>query len=136
MSEPDNDPPPHDTGQVNNAAAAVYGAFFVPALFGQFPDRVLDHAGVGEDAVLDVGCGTGIVARAARARVGPGATVAGIDPNDGMLDVARRSDPSISWHSGRGRVDAVRGRKVRPHDQPVAAMFFVDRVAAIREMAP
>jgi hypothetical protein len=34
-------------GQVNSAAAEIYDAFFVPALFGQFPERVLDHAGVG-----------------------------------------------------------------------------------------
>ena len=27
-----------ERGQVNTAAAEVYDAFFVPALFGQFPD--------------------------------------------------------------------------------------------------
>ena len=48
-------------GQVNQSAAEVYEAFFVPALFGQWPERVLDAAGLSPgDDVLDVGCGTGI----------------------------------------------------------------------------
>ncbi|MGI8792616.1 MAG: class I SAM-dependent methyltransferase, partial [Acidimicrobiales bacterium] len=35
----------------------------VPALFGQFPEPVLDHVGVATGAsVLDVGCGTGVLA--------------------------------------------------------------------------
>lgn len=42
------------------------------------------------DTVLEVGCGTGAVARTARARVGPGGRVLGIDPSAEMIAVARR----------------------------------------------
>ncbi len=125
-----------ERGQVNTAAAEIYDAFFVPALFGQFPEPVLDHATVSPgDRVLDVGCGTGIVARAARRRVGANGEVAAVDPNEGMLAVARRSERSISWHSG--------GAESLPFDDDsfdhtisqFAAMFFADRTVALGEMA-
>ena len=51
--------------------------------------------------VLDVACGTGVVARLAAERVGATGTVAGIDLNPGMLEVARSVTPpsmSIEWH--------------------------------------
>ena len=35
-----------ERGEVNTAAAERYDAFFVPAVFGQFPEPVLDHARV------------------------------------------------------------------------------------------
>lgn len=123
-------------GQVDTAAAEVYETFFVPALFGQFVEPVLTHADVGEgDSLLDVGCGTGIVARAARRVVGPDGHVSGVDPNDGMLAVAERSDPTVEWRSGvveslpfdDGSFDRVVSQ--------FAAMFFVDRGVALDEMA-
>src|SRR5262249_34164691 len=54
------------------------------------------------DRVIDVACGTGIVARIAAARVGPSGTVAGVDLNPGMLNVARSlkttdDTASVQW---------------------------------------
>lgn len=40
------------------------------------------------ERVLDVACGTGIVARIAKRRAGPASTVAGVDLNARMLAVA------------------------------------------------
>lgn len=123
-------------GQVNTAAAEVYDAFFVPALFGQFPDPVLDHAKVNAGSrVLDVGCGTGIVARAARRRVGADGVVAAVDPNEGMLAVARRSEPSIDCHSGTAEALPFHDGCFDHTISQFAAMFFSDRTAALREMA-
>ena len=56
-------------GQVAAPAAEVYEAFFVPALFGQWTPIMLERSGTRTgDHVLDVGCGTGVLARAARGR--------------------------------------------------------------------
>ena len=123
------------TGQVSAAAAERYEEFFVPALFGQWPSRLLDAAGVRRgQVVLDVGCGTGVLARAARERVRPDGAVIGVDPNDGMLAVARRTAPDVRWVEGvaehlPAEVDAV--------DRVLcqfAAMFFTDPGLAVAEM--
>ena len=125
-----------ERGQVNTAAAEMYDAFFVPALFGQFPEPVLDHARVSAGSrVLDVGCGTGIVARAAQRRVGKRGGVAAIDPNEGMLAVASRSDPYISWHSGVAESLPFDDCSFDHTISQFAAMFFTDPTMALSEMA-
>jgi ubiquinone/menaquinone biosynthesis C-methylase UbiE len=123
------------TGQVTADAAEIYERCFVPALFAQWPDRVLDHAGlVDGDAVLDVACGTGVVARAAARRLRGTGSVTGLDVNEGMLAVARRSPAAVSWRRGAAEElpfpDASFDRAVCQF----GLMFFVDRVAALREM--
>ncbi len=56
------------------------------------------------DRVLDVGCGTGIVARTAALAVGAQGRVVGIDLNEGMLRVAKRAGaalvPPVEWRQG------------------------------------
>ena len=99
-----SEPTPGDaaaTGQVTRSAAEVYEQFFVPALFGQWPARVCKAVGVrpGDD-VLDVGCGTGVLARHAAQRLAGVGNVTGLDPNPGMLEVARRAPERITWVAG------------------------------------
>ncbi len=125
-----------ERGQVNTTGAEIYDAVFVPALFGQFPEHVLDHAGVATDSrVLDVGCGTGVLARAAHRRTGPNGAVAAVDPNDGMLAVARRNEPAIDWRSGVAESLPFEDRSFDHTISEFAAMFFTDRRVALREMA-
>jgi ubiquinone/menaquinone biosynthesis C-methylase UbiE len=58
---------------------------------------VADAAGIGTgDNVLDVGCGTGVLAREALRRVGLEGQVVGLDRNEGMLAVAARTEPNIA----------------------------------------
>lgn len=125
-----------ERGQVSTAAAEIYDKFFVPALFGQFPEQVLDHAGVSAGArVLDVGCGTGIVAIAAHQRVGPDGVIVGVDPNEGMLAVARRSEPSINWRLATAESLPIDDQSFDHVLSQFAAMFFTDRETALSEMA-
>lgn len=125
----------HDRGQVAASAAEIYETFFVPALFGDWPPRVLDATGVqAGDAVLDVACGTGVLAREASRIVGPGGSVVGIDVNEGMLDVARQKAPAVDWRLGPAESlpfpDAAFDRVV----SQFGLMFFDDPTRAIAEM--
>lgn len=82
------------------AGARAYEALHVPALFQEWVEPVLDaaHLQPGE-AVLDVACGTDVLARGARRRVGSSGSVIGVDPDAGMLGVARQIDSSVDWRS-------------------------------------
>lgn len=52
----------------------------VPAIFGLWAEALLDLAALQSGyRVLDVACGTGVVARGAAARVGPSGQVVGLD---------------------------------------------------------
>jgi len=74
-------------------------------MFAPCATQLLDLAVVGPgERVLDVACGTGIVARRAAARVGVGVggVVTGSDVNEGMLEVAAAAATDlpvrIEWH--------------------------------------
>ena len=125
-----------DTGlQQQVAAAARYDEFFVPALFEEWAGRVAEATRVAPgDRVLDVACGTGVLAREVKDRVGPSGSVVGLDLNPGMLAVAAQREPGITWQEGPaesipygdGLFDAVVSQ--------FGLMFFVDRHGALREM--
>jgi SAM-dependent methyltransferase len=125
-----------ETFQLSVEAAEVYEAHFVPALFADWASHLVEAAGiVPGQAVLDVACGTGVVARTAADRMGGQGRVVGLDVNEGMLTVARRLRSDIEWRQGdaadlpfdAGSFDAVLCQS--------ALMFFPDRAGALREMA-
>ena len=126
---------PSESFQIPIEAAEFYESAFVPAFFAQWAPILCDAAGVASgQAVLDVACGTGIVARTAVDLVAPGGTVVGLDMNNAMLTVANRVRPDIDWR--QGNADAL------PFDDEtfdvalcqMALMFFPDRTKALVEM--
>jgi len=81
---------------------ANYERFFVPAIGAPLAKDLIRVAALRPgERVLDVACGTGVVARFASEQVGTTGTVVGLDVNPGMLAVARSATPpgmSIEWH--------------------------------------
>ena len=59
-----------ESWQVSDDAAEIYEQFWVPAMLGQWAPQVVDAAKITVgDRVLDVACGTGIVARKAKEKL-------------------------------------------------------------------
>ncbi|MGH9244492.1 MAG: methyltransferase domain-containing protein [Acidimicrobiales bacterium] len=125
-----------ETFQISAEQAEIYETTFVPAVFAQWAPLLLDAAGVEPgQTVLDVACGTGILARTAADRVGATGNVIGVDLNEGMLTVARRVRPDLEWRQGDAAdlpfpddtFDAVLCQS--------SMMFFPDATGALREMA-
>lgn len=126
----------HERGQVATSAAEIYENFFVPALFAEWPEHVLHAAQLKPgDSVLDVACGTGVLAREANRQVGSSGTVTGIDINQGMLDVAQGKDPLINWQKGAAEDLPFEDSSFERVISQFGLMFFLDQVQAIREMA-
>lgn len=123
-----------DRGQVTASAAEIYNSFFVPALFGQWSGVVLDVADVQPGhSVLDVGCGTGVLSVAAYERIGTSGRVAAVDPNEGMLDVARRDEPSVEWKASVAEELPYPDGDFDRVVSQFALMFFTDPARALAE---
>jgi SAM-dependent methyltransferase len=123
-------------GQVTRNAAEIYDEFFVPALFAEWAPRMVEAARLAPSQhVLDVACGTGVLALEAARRVAPGGTVTGLDRNEGMLAVARGKSTEIDWQAGRAEVLPFADSAFDAVISQFGLMFFEDRVAALREMA-
>jgi len=117
------------------ATAEEYEARLVPAVFEAWAGPVLEAAEVkAGNRVLDVACGTGVLARAAARIVGAEGSVTGLDLNPGMLAVAARAAPGIVWREG----DAANIPFAPESFDAVVSLFglmmFADKVAALREM--
>jgi ubiquinone/menaquinone biosynthesis C-methylase UbiE len=75
--------------QLEGSAAELFQRYLVPAITSKWAEDLVRRAQLRTgELVLDVACGTGVVARLAAAKVRPG-QVTGLDLNAGMLSVAR-----------------------------------------------
>ncbi len=124
-----------ETFQIPLETAEIYESKFVPALFADWAPHVVEMGDVGPgQSVLDVACGTGIVARTAAARVGTQGRVVGVDLNQSMLTVAERVCAGVDLR--QADVSSL------PFDDAtfdaalcqMALMFFPDPAAAVREI--
>lgn len=115
-----------------------YQRYFVPAIGEPFAQDLMVAADLRRgERVLDVACGTGIVAQLAADRVGPEGTVAGLDINPGMLAVARSvTSPhqAITWHQGSAESMPLPDAAFDVVVCQLGLQFMMDKAAALREM--
>lgn len=80
--------------------AENYERILVPSIFRPWAEELLGRARpIGAaDRILDLGCGTGIVARVLRERLGGAARITGVDASPAMLAMARTLAPELAWH--------------------------------------
>jgi ubiquinone/menaquinone biosynthesis C-methylase UbiE len=121
--------------RLDDAAAEYFEAHFVPAIFATWAPALVDSGGVAQgQRVLDVACGTGIVARVAADRLAGVGEVAGLDLNSSMIKVARRLQPDIDWCEGDATDMPFSDASFDAVLCQAGLMFFPDPVAALREM--
>jgi SAM-dependent methyltransferase len=122
--------------QITREQAEVYEERFVPGIFAEWAPRLVAFAGIAPgDDVLDVACGTGIVARSAAEAVGPTGSVTGLDLNPAMLEVAARVRPDLTWRQGEAASLPFPTDSVDVVTCQMALMFMPDPGAVLAELA-
>jgi SAM-dependent methyltransferase len=126
--------------QLAGNSAGAYERYLVPIMFAPWAERLADLAALAPgDRVLDVGCGTGIVARVAAGRTGRGGgTVVGLDANETMLTVARaaaaETAPAIDWRTGDAAALPFPDGAFEAVFCQQALQFLPDPITALAEM--
>ncbi len=119
--------------------AETYETFMVPTLFGPWATQLIERATPRPgERVLDIACGTGVVARKVAPLVGPTGTVAGLDISPHMLLIANaaseRDGLDITWSEGRAESLPYPDGSFDLALCQFALMFFTDRAAALSEI--
>lgn len=114
----------------------LYERFLVAPLFTPFALELVRRAGIAQnDRLLDVACGTGIVARLAHEAAGECRQIVGVDASPNMLAIARTVAPTIDWREGNAAQLPVNSDErfdvVTCHQ---GLQFFTDKPAAARAM--
>jgi ubiquinone/menaquinone biosynthesis C-methylase UbiE len=117
---------------------ANYERFFVPAIGAPLATDLIHLAALRPgERVLDVACGTGVVARLASQQVSAAGTVAGLDISPGMLAVARSATPPgapIEWHEASAEAMPIPDVSFDVVLCQMGLQFMPDKRAALREM--
>ena len=119
--------------------AENYQRFFVPSIATPVSAHLLERADIQPaERVVDVACGTGVIARLAAPLVGPAGSVTGIDFAADMLDVARATPapvgPEIEWREGDATAIPLADESYDVALCQMGLMFMADRNAAVSEM--
>lgn len=119
--------------------AEMYEQYFVPGIFARWAPLLLEHAAPRPgERVLDLACGTGIVARNVAPMVGAEGTVVGTDISPDMLAVAcalpAPTGASIDWRQGDAASLPLPSCAFDLVLCQQGLQFLTDRAAALQEM--
>ncbi|RUV66301.1 methyltransferase domain-containing protein, partial [Mesorhizobium sp. M5C.F.Ca.IN.020.14.1.1] len=114
----------------------MYERWLVGPLFRPWAEMALDELELSSgDRLLDIACGTGIVARVARERLGEAGYIVGVDISPDMLAVARAVESAIDWRQGNaGELPLRNGETFDVVVCQQGLQFFPDRPAAAAQM--
>ncbi len=116
-------------------AGRGYESLFVPALFQAWTQHLVGGAEVREGSnVLDVACGTGVLARAAFNQAGATGRVVGVDLAPGMLAAAKEIEPRIEWVLCSAEALDLNDETFDCVVSQFGMMFFADRQKSADEM--
>jgi ubiquinone/menaquinone biosynthesis C-methylase UbiE len=116
-------------------AGRGYESLFVPALFEQWTKHLIEGAGIESGSqVLDIACGTGVLARRALSRTRPSGRVVGVDPAPGMLVAAREIEPRVEWVLCSAEALELENETFDCVISQFGMMFFRDRQKSVDEM--
>jgi ubiquinone/menaquinone biosynthesis C-methylase UbiE len=120
------------------SAPENYERYFVPSIGTPVANDLIEIAALRPgERVLDVACGTGVVARLASSRVGAAGGVAGLDVNPGMLAVAASTTPtdmSIEWHEASAEAMPLPDASFDVVMCQMGLQFVADKHAALCEI--
>ena len=130
----------HEPWQLGGNAEELYERYLVPAMFAPWAaDLVEPAAPQPGERVLDVACGTGVVARLMAPHVGATGKVVGLDLNAGRLAVARAlplaQGVEVEWREGNVMTLPFADTVFDLVCCHQGLQFFPDRLAALREMS-
>jgi ubiquinone/menaquinone biosynthesis C-methylase UbiE len=123
--------------QMEGSAAELYQRYLVPGITSKWAADLVHRAQLRTgERVLDVACGTGVVARLAAKKVASG-HVTGLDLNAEMLAAARgvsSEGPPVNWMEGSALDLAFPSSRFDVVFCQLGLQFFPDQSKALREM--
>ena len=120
--------------QMDASAPELYERYLVPAITSFWANDLLDRVGpTREESVLDIACGTGVVARLAKQR-GHAGRLVGVDLNTAMLTIARQKSAAVEWIEGSALDLPFDSNSFDVVLCQLGLQFFPDRRLALKEM--
>ncbi len=117
--------------------SSAYDSFAGQGYFDRVHEAMLDSLAADATkpaSVLDVGCGTGRLLRRARLRW-PQAELIGIDPDEGMIEIAREAVPAAALHLASAESMPLADSSVDLVLCAVSMHHWSDSGAGLREVA-
>lgn len=125
--------------QLARNSAEAYEKYLVPVIFAPGARELIQFSGLKPgDKILDLACGTGIVARIAHQCMDAQGSIKGLDINESMLEVAKDTSktlsPPIAWYQGDATHLPFEENSLDIVFCQQALQFFPDRSQVLQEI--